>query len=61
MHMLQDADWCAEMTPDEHNTVQLAVHHAVTTSMYFQVPHSVRMLMKALQPFLRLAQAQDLL
>ena len=61
IHMLQDADWCQEMTPDERNAVQLAVQHAVTTSMYFQVPHSVRMLMKALQPFLRLAQAQDLL
>ena len=61
IHMLQDADWCQEMTPDEHNAVKLAVQHAVTTSMYFQVPHSVRMLMKALQPFLRLAQAQDLL
>ncbi len=61
IHMLQDADWLQEMTPDERNAVQLAVQHAVTTSMYFQVPHSVRMLMKALQPFLRLAQAQDLL
>ena len=61
IHMLQDADWLQEMTPDERNAVQLAVQHAVTTSMYFQVPHSVRVLMKALQPFLRLAQAQDLL
>ena len=61
IHMLHDADWCQEMSPDERNAVQLAVQHAVTTSMYFQVPHSVRMLMKALQPFLRLAQAQDLL
>ena len=61
IHMLQDADWSQEMTPDERNAVQLAVQHAVTTRMYFQVPHSVRMLMKALQPFLRLTQAQDLL
>tara|TARA_B000000565_G_C23770095_1_gene371913 strand:- start:739 stop:1395 length:657 start_codon:yes stop_codon:yes gene_type:complete len=61
MYMLNDKDWRQEMTLDERDALVLAVQYAVTTSMFFQVPHSVRVLMKALQPFLMLAQAQDLL